>query len=171
MELTQGSDWLDGGPPLREGAAVVAAVEGGDSLLRLLSSRPRRVAAVDRNPAQLRLLELKLAAVKSLRHADYLELVGLRPSHRRRALYSRIRWLLRKESDEFWQKRLDLLDRGVAMQGTFERRLASFRHFVMLVQGRRRVERLRSLETREQRHEFYRGEWQTCLWRSFGPTL
>lgn len=171
VELAQGSDWFDGGLPPREGAAVVAAAEGGDRLLRLLSSRPRRVAAVDRNPAQLRLLEFKLAAVKSLRHSDYLELAGLRPSRRRRALYPRIRWLLRKESDEFWQARLDLLDRGIAMQGSFERRVASFRHFIRLVHGRRRVERFQALKTQEERRVFYRGEWQTCLWRTFGPTL
>jgi S-adenosylmethionine:diacylglycerol 3-amino-3-carboxypropyl transferase len=171
MTLRQGSDWvvddLGGG----EGEAVLAAAEGGDRLLRLLSTRPKRIAAVDRNPAQLHLLHLKLAALKSLGHADYLELLGHRPSRRRRALFQRLRWLLPRESDDFWLARLPLIDRGVAQQGEFERQLSSFRHFVRLVHGTKKVERFRALATEEERRRLYASEWQTTLWRHFGGRI
>jgi S-adenosylmethionine:diacylglycerol 3-amino-3-carboxypropyl transferase len=171
MDLFLGSDWIGEERPVREGDAVVAAAEGGDRVLRMLAARPRRIAVLDRHPAQLRLLELKLAGVKALAFAEYLELTGLRPSRRRRALYQRVRWLLGRETDEFWLSRLDLLDRGVASQGVFERRLASFRSFVRLVHGRRKVERFLTLRNEADRRAMYAGEWQTFLWRQFGAML
>ena len=79
MPLFQGSDWPGDEPPLKEGDAVLAVAEGGDRILRMLAARPRRVAVVDRVPDQRYLLDLKLAGVKALPHAEYLEFVGLRP--------------------------------------------------------------------------------------------
>lgn len=171
MDLAQGSDWLEGdGPPCR-GAAVVASAEGGDRILRLLAERPKRVAVVDRRPAQRHLVELKLAALRTLAHPEYLELAGPRPSLRRRALYQRVRWMLPKESDEFWLARLGLVDRGVWGQGRLERRLAAFRAFVGWVHGSRRVARFRALASEPERRAFYAREWKTWLWRRFGAFL
>lgn len=171
MALFQGSDWTGGEFPLKEGDAVLAAAEGGDRILRMLAGRPRRVAVVDRAPEQLRLLDLKLAGIKALPHAEYLELTGLRPSRRRRALFQRVRWLLAPESDSYWLSRLGVLDRGVATQGTLERRLASFRTFVRMVHGRKKVERYLALRNEAERRAMFEGEWQTLMWRQFGPRL
>ncbi|HEX7896932.1 MAG TPA: DUF3419 family protein [Planctomycetota bacterium] len=171
MDLAQGSDWLEGDPPACRGAVVLAAAEGGDRILRLLADAPRLLAVVDRRPAQRHLVELKLAALKALPHAEYLELAGPRPSRRRRALYQRVRWLLPRESDEFWLARLGLVDRGVFGQGLLERRLASFRAFAGWVHGARRVERFRALATEAERRAMYAREWKTWLWRRFGAYL
>ena len=168
MELRQGTDWVVEDLSVAEGEVVLAAAEGGDRVLRLLAARPKRVAVVDRNGAQLHLLDLKLAAVKSLAHADYLDLMGNRPSHRRRALYQRVRWLMPKEADEFWLARLGVIDRGVAQQGEFERQLSSFRQFVRIVHGSKKIERFQALGTEAERREMYAREWQTYLWRRFG---
>ncbi len=171
MELAHGSDWLEDDLPVREGDAVLAAAEGGDRVLRLLGTAPRRVAVIDRNPAQRRLLELKLAGLKGLGHAEYLELVGLSPSGRRRALYHRVRWLLSREADEFWRERLRTIDRGIAGQGEFERRLSSFRGLLRLVHGRARLERFAALATEAERRAEYAAQWQTFFWRRFGGRL
>jgi S-adenosylmethionine:diacylglycerol 3-amino-3-carboxypropyl transferase len=171
MELRQGSDWGVDDLRLGGGEVVLAAAEGGDRVLRLLGAHPKRVAVIDRNPAQLHLLDLKLAAVKSLAHGDYLELMGDRASRRRRALFQRIRWLLSKEADEFWLARLSVLDRGVAQQGDFERQLSSFRQFVRIVHGSRKIERFQALATEAERREMYAREWQTYLWRQFGGRI
>src|SRR6185295_4876490 len=123
---------------------------------------------VDRNPAQRHLLELKVAALKALSFTDYQELMGHRPSRHRRALLQRIRWLLPKEADEFWLARLTLIDRGVSQQGEFERQLSSFRQFVRIVHGTKKVERFQALATEAERRALYAREWQTYLWRQFG---
>ena len=171
MNLEQGSDWVVESLEGREGEVVLASAEGGDRVLRLLSSRPKWLAVIDRNPAQLHLLSLKVAALKALAHSDFLELLGNRPSRRRRALYQRVRWLLPKEADEFWLGRLGAVDRGVALQGDFERQLSSFRQFVRLVHGSKKVARFQSLSSEAERREMYAREWQTGLWRTFGGML
>lgn len=171
MDLRQGSDWVVDVLEGREDDAVLASAEGGDRVLRLLAFRPKRVAVVDRHPAQLHLLALKVAGVKALAHPDYLELLGNRPSRQRRALFHRVRWLLPKDSDEFWLARLGAIDRGVAQQGDFERQLSSFRQFVRLVHGSKKIARFQSLSTEEERREMYAREWQTGLWRHFGGML
>lgn len=156
---------------MREGDVVLATAAGGDRALALLAARPRRVDAVDAHPAQVHLLELKLAALKALGRAEYVELLGVKTSNRRRALYERVRWLLPRETDDFWTARSRLLEEGVVNQGLLERRLASFQHFVRLVQGRRRVERFISLGNEAERREAYAREWGTCLWRTCAPLL
>jgi len=171
MELRQGTDWVVDDLAVGGDEAVLAAAEGGDRVLRLLSARPKRVAVIDRHPAQLHLLDLKLAAVKALAHVDYLELMGHRPSRRRRALFQRIRWLMPKEADEFWLARLGVLDRGVIQQGEFERQLSSFRQFVRIVHGSKKVERFQALSTEAERRDLYAREWQTYLWRQFGGMI
>jgi hypothetical protein len=171
MDLAQGSDWLEGDLPPCTGASVVASAEGGDRILRLLAERPRRLAVVDVRPAQIRLAELKIAALRALPHGAYLELAGLRGSTRRRALYQKVRAGLPREADEFWLARLGLIDRGVSLQGRLERRLAAFRALVRFVHGRRRVERFGALRTEAERRGMYAREWRTWLWRRFGPWL
>jgi S-adenosylmethionine:diacylglycerol 3-amino-3-carboxypropyl transferase len=169
VELTQVTDWLDDDPAVREGDAVLAAAEGGDRVLRMLGAAPRRVAVIDRNPAQRHLVAFKLAALKSLGHAEYLELAGRVPSRRRRLLYQRVSWLLPREADEFWRARLRLVDRG--LKGSFERRLASFRGLLRLVHGRARLERFVGLATEAERRTAYEAEWRTYFWRRFGGRL
>jgi S-adenosylmethionine:diacylglycerol 3-amino-3-carboxypropyl transferase len=171
MDLIQGSDWRDEQFPDCADRAVVASAEGGDRLLRFLAGGPRRLIVVDRLPAQLRLAELKLAALRELPYEEYLEFTGLRPSERRRLLYRRVRGRLPAESDEFWLARLSTIDRGVATQGALERRLASFRAFASLVHGRGRLERFRALATEPERRAMLDREWTTCLWRRLGGFL
>lgn len=171
MVLEQGSDRPEEELPACRGAAVVATADGGDRILRLLAEGPASVAVVDRRPAQRQLVELKLAALRELGHAEYLELTGGRPSRRRRELYRRIRWRLPREADAFWLARLGWIDRGVAGQGVLERRLASFRAFVGWIHGSRRVERFRALATEAERRAMIAREGRTRLWRTLGPLL
>jgi hypothetical protein len=64
-----------------------------------------------------------------------------------------------------------VIDRGVAQQGEFERQLSSFRQFVRLVHGTKKVERFQALATEEERRRLYASEWQTALWRHFGGRI
>lgn len=171
MNLRQGSDWVVDRLETRADDAVVASAEGGDRVLRLLSTGPKRVAVIDRHPAQLQLLALKVAAVKALSYDDYLELMGNTPSRRRRALFQRVRWLMPKDADDFWLARLGTIDRGIAQQGDFEKNLSSFRQLVRLVHGSKTVERFQALTTEAERREMYAREWQSTLWRTVGDRL
>src|SRR5215471_5142215 len=71
------------------GKHVFAVTAGGGRVLNLLIDRPRAITAVDLNPAQNALLELKIAAVRGLDHGVYLRFLGVRIAEDRLAVYER----------------------------------------------------------------------------------
>ena len=138
----------------------------GDNALALLSRGPKRLIAIDLNPAQIACLELRVAAYRELSHPELLELVGSFPSNRRAALYHRCRPLLSAGSRNFWDSRTAAIHGGIGEAGRFERYLALFRSRLLpLIHTRARVERLLRGGTLEERQEFYRREWDTRRWR------
>src|ERR1700730_15689598 len=80
-------DALDVGP----GRVCLSIASAGDNTLSLLARGPARVIALDLNPSQLACLELRVAAYRTLTHAELLELIGSVPSRRRPELYGRCR--------------------------------------------------------------------------------
>jgi S-adenosylmethionine-diacylglycerol 3-amino-3-carboxypropyl transferase len=152
---------------VRPGEVVLSVTSGGCNTLSLALEGARRVYAVDLNPAQSALLELKIAGVKMLRHGEYLELLGARPSRRRAALYGRTRPALPPNARAYWDGRRDWLRSGVLGVGRYERYLALFRLFLRTVQGRDRIRRLFEPRSFEERNRFYAREWNTAAWRLF----
>ena len=61
---------------------ILSICSAGDNALAMLLQGPRSVTAIDMNPAQTALLELKLAAIRSLNHADFVTLLGIREGRR-----------------------------------------------------------------------------------------
>jgi S-adenosylmethionine-diacylglycerol 3-amino-3-carboxypropyl transferase len=146
------------------GATIFAVTSGGDNVLGFLLSDPARIVAVDLNPTQTWLLELKMAAIRQLSHGDLLHLVGVRPGGAR-DLYASLRADLSDEARSYWDGRLASLDTGLLASGGFERYFALLRRGVHLVVGRRRVEGLFAQEPAEQAAYFAR-RWNTRRWRT-----
>lgn len=148
------------------GQTLVSIASAGDNTLALLIGRPARVLAVDLSPAQLACLALRVAAYRELSHAELLELVGSRPSTRRRGLYARCRPQLASDVRAFWDAHGDDVDLGIGGAGKFERYFATFRQRVLpLVHSQRRVERLLAGGPPEVRERFYCDTWDTWRWR------
>jgi S-adenosylmethionine-diacylglycerol 3-amino-3-carboxypropyl transferase len=145
---------------------IVAITSGGDNVLEFLLTDVERVIAVDLNPTQTYLLELKIAAFRHLSHAEMLQLLGVRPSGEARRLYARLRDALNGEAREYWDSHLDWLDRGVLVSGGFERYFALLRGALRWTVGRARIQRLFTLDPEEQRR-FYEREWNGFRWRAF----
>ncbi len=151
---------------IRPGHVCLSIASAGDNTLAMLSRGPDRVIALDLSPAQLACLELRVAAYRALGHGEVLELLGSRPSDRRRDLYRRCRGLLSPVARDVWDARAPEIVRGAAGAGKFERYLALFRTLVLpLVHSRRRVARLLRGGTPAERDAFYRSEWNTWRWR------
>ena len=162
------ADVLMEGLDVQPGDVCLSIASAGDNTLALLTRDPRRVVAIDVNPAQLACLALRVAAYRTLSHPELLELMGSTPSRRRRALYHRCRAVLDPAPTRYWDARMDQLDRGLGAVGRFERYLRLFHRYVLpLTQPSARIETLltpgRSLETRR---AFYENEWSTWRWRT-----
>jgi S-adenosylmethionine-diacylglycerol 3-amino-3-carboxypropyl transferase len=149
----------------RPGETIFAIISGCDNVFGFLLADPARVIAVDLNPAQCHLFELKRAAFLRLSHAEMLVLLGVRAGAARRQLYERLRADLSAAAVGFWDAHAQWFDLGLLTQGGFERYYAWLRALLRVVIGRRRLERLFTLPQEAQR-DFYEHEWDTLRWRA-----
>lgn len=82
---------------------ILAVSSAGDNILDYLQKRPRRVHAVDLNPCQNHLLELKVASFMALGHRDIWKIFGEGKHHEfRRLLISRLSPHLSSQAFQFW---------------------------------------------------------------------
>jgi S-adenosylmethionine-diacylglycerol 3-amino-3-carboxypropyl transferase len=162
---------IEGLAPTRSDRVLVVT-SGGCTALSILTRGPRELIAIDMNPAQSYLLELKLAGIRILDdHDAYLKLLGVRfvedkapegppPAE----LYRRVRPLLSPDAQEFWDAHADWIQKGVLWCGRYESYLALFRRLLHIVVGRKTVRELLRLAPAEQAR-FYRERWDTAGWR------
>jgi S-adenosylmethionine-diacylglycerol 3-amino-3-carboxypropyl transferase len=151
---------------VRPGQVCLSIASAGDNALALLSRAPARLVAIDRDVAQLRCLELRVAAYRTLAHSELLELIGSRPSRGRVALYERCRPLLSRGAQRFWDLRPEAVASGVANAGRFEKYFALFRKWVLpLVHSKATIANLLQARSAAERERFYEEEWNTWRWQ------
>jgi len=113
--------------PPESGDTVVSIASAGDNALALLAEGPERVIAVDLNPVQLACVRMRVAMYRVLSHEHFLELMGSRPSGRRRHLLDQVAVTLTLEDQAFWAGLKDEVAKyGVGGVGKFERVSARF---------------------------------------------
>jgi S-adenosylmethionine-diacylglycerol 3-amino-3-carboxypropyl transferase len=151
---------------LKRGGRCLSIASAGDNALAMLAAGAQQVVALDLNPAQLSCLALRVAAYQVLSHSELLELIGSRPSKRRRELYQRCRPLLDVNSRNFWDAQSNVIDVGIGGAGKFERYFKLFREWIMpLVHRGHTLERLLQGGAPRQRETFYETTWNSWRWR------
>jgi S-adenosylmethionine-diacylglycerol 3-amino-3-carboxypropyl transferase len=152
---------------------VLVVTSGGCNALSILTTGPKELIAIDMNPAQSWLLELKLAGIRTLSHEEFLQLLGVKfieepnPNDVGPAeIYGRVRRLLSEEARDFWDRNLHLIRQGVLEVGRYESYLATLRRVLRFLVGSSTLRDLmrQQLATQE---EFYRERWDHCAWRLF----
>jgi len=93
-------------------------------VLNLLQDGAKEVWAVDVNPAQTHLFELKLAGLRTLDHADFLSFMGVRASQRRLDVYDSLRPALSVSARAYFDSKPFLIERGVLYQAVWNALLA-----------------------------------------------
>ncbi len=173
--LTRTQEWFDPAFDRDELAigpddALFAQAGAGDHVLCLLGAGPK-VIMVAGAPEEMALVELKLAALKSLAHGEWLEFLGVKPSNHRPELYLRVRWLLSTETASFWEQNADLLRRGLVGQGELERGLAGFRRFAAIAVGGARLESFLQLTDLQAQRDAVQRDFRGFLWRKFAERV
>ncbi len=97
---------------------VVMLTSAGCNALDYLLDRPSTIHAVDVNPRQNALLELKLAVIHQRSFADLAALFGAGAHRQHRALYAVLRQSLSVEARAFWDTKIRYFD-PFARRGTF----------------------------------------------------
>lgn len=153
---------------IRPGATVLAIGSAGDNVLALLQDDPGRILAIDVNPAQTALLELKMAAIRRSDDMAWVRgFLGAAPAGDRRARYGVLRADLSTASREFWDARLTTLESGILGAGRFERYVAAFRRVVTtLVLGRGAIREMLEATSLDEQQRVYRDRWDSRRWRA-----
>jgi S-adenosylmethionine-diacylglycerol 3-amino-3-carboxypropyl transferase len=121
---------------------LLSIASAGEMPLSLLSMGPASVIAVDRDPAQLYLAQLKFVAACTLGRQETIRFLGYLPG----SAAERSRWLdavlahLPADAREFWTARRSRLGRGAIWAGRFEQYLLKVTRFAVPLLGRKRIE-------------------------------
>jgi S-adenosylmethionine-diacylglycerol 3-amino-3-carboxypropyl transferase len=145
---------------------VIAVAGAGCTALTLLAQGPQRLHAVDRNAAQLHLLQLKLAAVCQLPPGQAAAFLGGVEADQRLATFEALAPSLGEDTAHFWSQRSEQIERGVISQGRVERYFGFIRRLLRLAHSRRRIEEVFEQATLEAQQSFYRDHWDSVGWRA-----
>jgi S-adenosylmethionine-diacylglycerol 3-amino-3-carboxypropyl transferase len=160
------ADVLIEGLKVQPGDRVLSIGSAGDNSFSLLVNDPELLVAVDINPIQLNLIELKKAAIIALDHESFLQFLGFRITSNRRELFQKVKEHLSVEMQQFWDTRMDDLEAGIIYQGKFERYFKLFHTKILpLIHTKKRINRLFAEKDTNQQKLFYREKWNNRRWR------
>jgi S-adenosylmethionine-diacylglycerol 3-amino-3-carboxypropyl transferase len=149
------------------GGTLVSICSAGDNALAMLTLDPAKVVVVDLSPAQIACLRLRIGAFRTLTHREFLELMGARPSARRRQLLERVTEALDPGTRAFWATLADdVAAHGAGGVGKFETYFRIFRRRLLpLVHSRRTIDDIFVSRELPEREEFFERRFNTCRWR------
>jgi S-adenosylmethionine-diacylglycerol 3-amino-3-carboxypropyl transferase len=152
---------------IRPGETLMTVTSGACNTLTLLLEDPGKIYAVDINPFQSHLLELKRAAILHLDYDDLRAFLGLTPStpEGRLEVFERLRPGLTEPAATFWSARPEALAKGVTNAGNYESFIRLFSRALHLLQGKKRIAGLFHCETLEQQQAYFDSTWNTRRWR------
>jgi S-adenosylmethionine-diacylglycerol 3-amino-3-carboxypropyl transferase len=155
---------------LKKSDTVLCITGSGSRSLDLLTMEPEKIVSIDINPCQNHLLELKLAAIKNLEYDSFLQFLGFRDSFYRLQIYLDLRHDLTPPAQEFWDKNLKTIAKGVIYQGRWEK---YFRLLSLAVRFARPklLFRLFTGKSLTEQEKIWREEWDNKLWRKFLKTI
>lgn len=152
---------------LAPGARILSIASAGDNSFSLLTTGAKEVVAVDLNPVQLYLIELKKAAIQNLDREAYLQFIGFRPSKQRKEVLNTLKTSLTSEANQYWEKHEALVLEGLVHSGKFERYFQLFvRRVLPLIHSQKKVRALLADKSKAEQQQFYDRKWNTWRWKA-----
>lgn len=142
---------------------VLCVTGSGSRPLSLLTESPGEIVAVDQNPRQTFLLELKVAAIRDLSHAEFLRFLGQSKDENRWETYLAIRQHLTIEARGFWDLERKKIEKGILYCGAWEKYLQMMSAYFRF--RRRKLNQLLKVENLDAQLVFWKSEWNTLGWR------
>jgi S-adenosylmethionine-diacylglycerol 3-amino-3-carboxypropyl transferase len=150
---------------LKPGATIFTITSGGCNAIGMLRFTPKIIYALDINPAQNWLMELKQAAFRQLSYPELLGFIGIRKEKRRWEMYSALQSQVSAEARNFWENHKNIIERGIFMNGRYERFTKLAGALIRLLQGKKRTENFFRCNSLEEQADFYHRHWDNRRWR------
>ena len=145
---------------------IFSITSGGCNVLTFLIDNPRKIIALDLNPHQNYLLELKIAALRHLSYERLLEFSGVRASAARLRDYRLLRPSLSPEAAGFWDRRPKKIAGGFIHCGRYEGYMRLLRKAVVVLSGKRKLVReFYESGSPAARHGLFHKKWEGPAWR------
>ncbi len=138
---------------------ILCITGSGGRVLNLLTENPKKIIAVDFNPTQNWLLELKIAAMRNLNYIQFSKFIGLRKCKDRLELFKAIEHNLTKACLRYWKRNKRSIIKGVLYQGKLERFLKYFSN-VIKESMCEKVDEILSFTDLEEQKKYYEEEWK-----------
>lgn len=154
------------------GDTVFSITSGGCNVLTFLLDNPDKIIALDINPYQNYLLDLKIAAFKHLSHPELLEFLGVKESPRRTAYYRRLRNSLHPQSRAYWDSQAQKIRAGIIHGGRYERYMRLLNRFIvrpLIKPGL--IREFYATADEGAREKLFHEKWESAGWRLFTKVL
>jgi len=151
---------------INQNDSVLCITGSGSRPLELLIKKPASIVAIDFNPCQNFLLELKMKAFQLLEYEELLKFFGIHQSDNRVKVYLKLRKSLTNETKNYWDKQKSVIKKGLIYQGRWEK----YFHTMALIIGIERPKILHRLFHAKNLHEqkkIWTQEWDTAFWKIF----
>lgn len=148
---------------------IISIGSAGDNSFSLLTTNPEIVVAVDINPVQLFVIELKKLAIQHMDYDDFLGFLGFREMNgeQRIQLYKSLHLLLPFEARSYWNGHENLIKSGFIREGKFEKYFHLFRTKVLpWIHSSQTIKQLFEEKSAQAQKEFYDKNWNTWRWRA-----
>jgi S-adenosylmethionine-diacylglycerol 3-amino-3-carboxypropyl transferase len=151
------------------GDRIVMITSAGCNALDYLLSNPERIDCVDLNPHQTALLELKLAAIRTLQYPEFFSMFGSGRINGHLAIYrKKLRPFLSVPSRRIWDRRIGYFDqrgRGLYFHGTSGLFARALNWHVRRRPGLREdLEHIQTMSDVAEQAAFYRSRIAPHLW-------
>lgn len=143
---------------------ILCVTASGDRPLNLLYSECKEIVAIDANPFQNALLDLKKEAMRHLNYEDYLGFLGAHEHSDRKKIYQTLTKSLSQESRNIWNNHLDKIQKGILYQGAVEK-LTKLVSQCIGAFRKEKVDELFSFSSLEKQRQFVEEKWNTRPWK------
>lgn len=144
---------------------VICVTASGDRPLNLLTKDLKQIIAIDANPFQNALFDLKKAAMSRLPFPEYLAFMGaVADKDRQKTYWRELEQDLNPTSRMIWKRHQKKIKNGIIYEGAVEKWLKRASKFLRQVRGKK-IERLFSFEDLKEQEKFIKEEWETFFWK------
>ncbi|MFC1622670.1 DUF3419 family protein [Patescibacteria group bacterium] len=144
---------------------LIIITSGGDNVLNLSLIGLNEIIAIDSNPLQNYLLELKMVAIKKFDYEDCVSFLGYKKDKDRWKKYLSFKKNLSPQAVIFWDKNKKLITQGVIHSGRLEKFIAVFDNLLLpLIHSKKSIKKLFSFDKIEDQKSFFNNHWQNKRW-------
>ncbi len=150
---------------------IFSITSGGCNLMTFLIDDPETLIALDLNPHQNQLLELKMAAFRKLSYDSMLEFFGVRKCGDRLLKYELLRSELSVPAQNYWDKNLKMVNRGIVHSGRYEDYMKLLRKCLSLIVSKKTINRFFETEDANKRMLLFDRDWNNRSWKIFTKVM